>query len=111
MVINLPILKDHEMAGITFSMKNMYGVVDRPFLLHPNNCNPGVADVNAIPAVRAKVWFTVGDAISSVYDGGPGFRPDRAPARRSGSANARSSGTQARLHCHGGRRGAPAGDK
>ncbi|MGD1063924.1 MAG: DUF362 domain-containing protein [Terracidiphilus sp.] len=77
MVINLPILKDHDMAGITFSMKNMYGVVDRPFLLHGNNCNPGVADLNAIPAVRAKVWFTIGDAISSVYDGGPGFRPER----------------------------------
>jgi len=77
MVINLPILKDHEMAGITFSMKNMCGVVDRPFLLHANNCNPGVADLNAIPAVREKVWFTVGDAISSVYDGGPGFRPER----------------------------------
>ncbi len=30
MVINLPILKDHEMAGVTFSMKNMYGVVQRP---------------------------------------------------------------------------------
>lgn len=77
MVINLPILKDHEMAGITFSMKNMYGVVDKPFLLHGNNCNPGVADVNAIPVVREKVWFTIGDAISSVYDGGPGFRPER----------------------------------
>jgi len=77
MVINLPILKDHEMAGITFSMKNMYGVVDRPFLLHGNNCNPGVADVNAIPAMREKVWFTIGDAISSVYDGGPGFHPER----------------------------------
>jgi uncharacterized protein (DUF362 family) len=77
MVINLPILKDHEMAGITFSMKNMYGVVDRPFLLHGNNCNPGVADVNAIAAVRDKVWFTIGDALSSVYDGGPGFRPER----------------------------------
>ena len=77
MVINLPILKDHEMAGITFSMKNMYGVVDKPFLLHPNNCNPGVADVNAIPAVREKVWFTIGDAISSVYDGGPAFHPER----------------------------------
>lgn len=77
MVINLPILKDHEMAGITFSMKNMYGVVDKPFLLHANNCNPGVADVNAIPAVRQKVWFTIGDAISSVYDGGPEFHPER----------------------------------
>jgi len=77
MVINLPILKDHELAGVTFSMKNMYGVVDKPFLLHGNNCNPGVADVNAIPVVREKVWFTVGDALSSVYDGGPGFRPER----------------------------------
>lgn len=77
MVINLPILKDHEMAGITFSMKNMYGVVDKPFVLHGNKCNPGVADLNAIPTVRDKVWFTIGDAISSVYDGGPGFHPER----------------------------------
>jgi len=77
MVVNLPILKDHGMAGITFSMKNMYGVLDKPALLHPNNCNPGVADINAIPAVRDKVRFTIGDAISSVYDGGPGFHPER----------------------------------
>jgi len=77
MVINLPILKDHQLAGVTFSMKNMYGVVDKPFLLHANGCNPGVADLNAIPEIREKVWFTVGDAISSVYDGGPGFHPER----------------------------------
>ena len=49
MVINLPILKDHQMAGVTFSMKNMYGVVDRPNTLHANSCNPGVADLNAFP--------------------------------------------------------------
>ena len=77
MVINLPILKDHGGAGITFSMKNMYGVVDKPFTLHANNCNPGVADLNCVPAVRGKVSFTIGDAISSVYDGGPGFHPER----------------------------------
>ena len=73
MVINLPILKDHQMAGVTFSMKNMYGVVDKPFWLHANGCNPAVADLNCIPEIREKVWFTVGDAISSVYDGGPAF--------------------------------------
>jgi uncharacterized protein (DUF362 family) len=77
MVINLPILKDHEIAGVTFSMKNMYGVVDKPFLLHGGNCNPGVADLNAVPTVREKVWLTIGDAISSVYDGGPEFHPER----------------------------------
>ena len=27
--------------------------------------------------VRNKVWFTIGDAISSVYDGGPAFHPER----------------------------------
>jgi uncharacterized protein (DUF362 family) len=77
MVINLPILKDHEMAGVTFSMKNMYGVVRRPNELHGGGCNPGVADLNCIPVVRRKVRFTIGDAMTSVYDGGPGFHPER----------------------------------
>jgi uncharacterized protein (DUF362 family) len=77
MVINLPILKDHDLAGVTFAMKNMYGVVQRPFELHGNGCNPGVADLNCVPAIREKVRFTIGDALSSVYDGGPSFHPER----------------------------------
>ena len=76
MVINLPILKDHEMAGVTFSMKNMYGVVDRPDHLHANNCNPAVADLNCIPAIRNKVRLTIGDALTSVCQGGPVFHPE-----------------------------------
>jgi len=77
MVINMPILKDHEGAGVTFAMKNMYGVVDKPFTLHANHCNPAVADLNCIPVIRNKVRFTIGDAMSSVFDGGPGFHPER----------------------------------
>lgn len=77
MVIGLPILKDHSMAGVTFAMKNMYGVVDRPQDLHATNCNPAVADLNCIPVIRQKVRFTIGDAMTSVYDGGPGFHPER----------------------------------
>ena len=77
MVIGLPILKDHSMAGVTFAMKNMYGVVERPNELHANGCNPSVADLNCIPTIREKVRFTIGDAMSSVYDGGPGFHPER----------------------------------
>lgn len=74
-VISMPILKDHEGAGVTFTMKNMYGVIDKPFLLHSNACNPGVADLNALPTIRNKVRFTIGDALTSVCDGGPGFYP------------------------------------
>ncbi|MGA2673842.1 MAG: DUF362 domain-containing protein [Terracidiphilus sp.] len=77
MVIGLPILKDHSMSGVTFAMKNMYGVVQRPNELHGGGCNPGVADLNCIPVVREKVRFTIGDAMTSVYDGGPGFHPER----------------------------------
>jgi uncharacterized protein (DUF362 family) len=76
MVINLPILKDHSMAGVTFAMKSMYGVVERPQDLHANGCNPGVADLNAMPVVRDKIKLTIGDAMSSVYEGGPGFHPE-----------------------------------
>ena len=57
MVINLPILKDHEGAGVTFAMKNMYGVVDKPYTLHANHCNPGVADLNCIPVIREKCGY------------------------------------------------------
>jgi uncharacterized protein (DUF362 family) len=77
MVIGLPILKDHSMSGVTFAMKNMFGVLERPQDLHKDGCNPGVADINRVPVVREKVRFTIGDAISSVYDGGPGFHPER----------------------------------
>ena len=76
MVINLPILKDHNEAGVTFSMKNMYGVVQRPDQLHGHNCNPSLPELNCISAVREKVRFTIGDAISSVYEGGPVFHPE-----------------------------------
>lgn len=76
MVINVPILKDHSMAGVTFAMKNMYGVVERPQDLHAGGCNPGVADLNAFPVIQQKIKLTIGDAMTSVYEGGPGFRPE-----------------------------------
>jgi uncharacterized protein (DUF362 family) len=76
MVINLPILKDHSMSGLTFAMKNMYGVIERPQDLHGGGCNPGVADLNAFPVIRQKFKLTIGDAMTSVYEGGPGFRPE-----------------------------------
>lgn len=74
-VINVPILKDHTSAGVTFAMKNMYGVIQRPFFLHGNGCNPAIADLNCFPTIRQKVRLTIGDAMSSIYEGGPVFHP------------------------------------
>jgi len=75
-VINLPVLKDHYMTGVTFSMKNMYGVIQQPNELHANGCNPAIADLNSIPVIRQKVRFIIGDAITSMYEGGPRFKPE-----------------------------------
>lgn len=74
-VINVPILKHHGMSGMTMAMKNMYGVIKNPQEQHGGGCNPYVADLNAIPEIRRKVRFIVGDIFTSAYQGGPGFRP------------------------------------
>lgn len=75
-VINVPLLKHHSMSGMTMSMKNMYGVIDNPRDCHANGCNPGVADVAMLPTIRKKVHFTIADATTCCYEGGPGFRPE-----------------------------------
>jgi uncharacterized protein (DUF362 family) len=77
-MINLPILKDHEGAGVTLAMKNMYGVNENPRDLHDNNCCPYIADLNMIPAIKNKFRLVIADAMMGCYEGGPGFRPQYA---------------------------------
>jgi uncharacterized protein (DUF362 family) len=74
--INVPVLKNHGMSGVTMAMKNMYGVIHNPNQMHGTSCNPYIADLNMIPAIRDKVRFVIGDMITAVYEGGPGYRPE-----------------------------------
>jgi uncharacterized protein (DUF362 family) len=75
-VINLPVLKNHDHAGVTMALKNMYGVINNPNTLHGTACDPYIADLNMIPQIRQKVRFVVGDMLTGLYDGGPGYRPE-----------------------------------
>jgi len=75
-LINVPVLKDHDGAGITAALKNMYGVVHNPNKYHPNGCNPYVADVNMLPEIWSKTRLHICDAITACYEGGPGFKPE-----------------------------------
>jgi uncharacterized protein (DUF362 family) len=77
-VINMPVLKNHNLAGVTMAMKNMYGVINNPNAMHGTACNPSIADLNMIPAIRQKVRFVVGDMMTAVYEGGPSYRPEYA---------------------------------
>jgi len=75
-LINVPVLKDHDGAGVTIALKNMYGVIHNPNKYHPNGCDPYIADVNMLPEIRTKLRLTICDATSACYEGGPSFKPE-----------------------------------
>jgi len=74
-VINLPVLKDHGIAGVTIGLKSMFGAIHNPNKYHVNVCNPYVADVNMLPPIRRKVRLHICDATTAQYEGGPSFMP------------------------------------
>ena len=74
-VINLPVLKDHGIVGVTMALKNMFGAIHNPNKYHPNAGDPYVADVNMLPPIRQKVRLTICEAITAQYEGGPTFMP------------------------------------
>ncbi len=75
-LINLPVLKDHDGAGVTIGLKNMYGVIHNPNKYHPNGCDPYVADLNMLPEIRTRLRLTICDATTAMYEGGPAFKPE-----------------------------------
>ncbi|MBM3333131.1 DUF362 domain-containing protein [Candidatus Sumerlaeota bacterium] len=74
-MINVPILKDHNVAGLAVSMKNLYGIIDNPNRYHGNNCDPYIADIADLPIVREKMRLIVCDAIYAQYEAGPTYYP------------------------------------
>lgn len=71
--INLPVLKDHSLAGLSAGLKNMYGAIHNPNKYHANNCDPFAADINNLEPIRKKHRLTIIDAMRVQYDNGPGF--------------------------------------
>ncbi len=75
-LINVPLLKDHDSAGVTMALKNIYGVIHNPNKYHPNGCNPYIADLNMLPEIRSKMRLTICDATTACFEGGPGYKPE-----------------------------------
>jgi uncharacterized protein (DUF362 family) len=75
-LINVPVLKDHDGAGVTIALKNMYGVIHNPNKYHPNGCDPYIADLNMLPEIRSRMRLTICDATTASYEGGPGYKPE-----------------------------------
>jgi len=74
-LINLPVLKDHDGAGVTIALKNMYGAIHNPNKYHPNAGDPYIADVNMLEPIRRKVRLHICEGINAQYEGGPSYMP------------------------------------
>ena len=74
-VINIPVLKDHGIAGVTVSLKNMFGAIHNPNKYHLDVGDPYIADVNMLRAIRQKTRLVVCDATTAQYEGGPSYLP------------------------------------
>jgi hypothetical protein len=75
-LINVPVLKDHEYAGLTAALKNHFGCIHNPEDFHMFKCDPAVADVNSHPDIKEKQRIIIADAVNILCDGGPSFRAD-----------------------------------
>ena len=73
-IINVPVLKDHDLAGVSLGMKNFYGAIHNPNKYHDNNCDPYVADLCAHRFIKNKLRLVVCDALKGQYHGGPASR-------------------------------------
>jgi hypothetical protein len=80
-VINLPVLKHHQSAGVTIALKNMsHGFVNNVNRSHitptANACGVFIPSVVSLPVIRQKVVLHIVDAVKASYHGGPGGRPE-----------------------------------
>jgi uncharacterized protein (DUF362 family) len=76
-LVNLPVLKDHQSAGVTLALKNLsHGLVNNVSRSHGtsslNACGSFIPAVVAMPVIREKVVLNILDGVKGLYHGGPG---------------------------------------
>lgn len=72
-VINLALLKDHGLAGVTLCLKNLaFGVTTNNARFHgPAHIGPFIADICARPEVNKKTVLHILDGLEGCFDSGP----------------------------------------
>lgn len=64
-LINIPILKQHGYAGISFAMKNHFGTFDRPGRFH-GSMGLALPGLNALQPIRDRTRLIIGDTLKVV---------------------------------------------
>ncbi len=73
-LINVPVLKHHEMAGISGCLKNLaFGSVDNTRRFHgkPIYCNPAIAEIMEHKVLKDKLTLNIVDGLVASFDRGP----------------------------------------
>src|SRR5512141_1601820 len=63
-LINMPVLKSHMIAAMTYSLKNHFGTVSNPGGLH-GSIDAKIDGLNALPEIKEKTRLIVGDALEA----------------------------------------------
>jgi hypothetical protein len=73
-VINVPNPKHHPITDFTGALKNIsYAnntIMEGPGRFHGNNCDPYIADINALDVVREKVRLHLCNGLKGIFDRG-----------------------------------------
>ncbi len=66
-LINIPIVKQHGMAGYSFALKNHYGTINNPSAFHyGQELRRGLAEISSLVPIKDKTRLIVGDALTVV---------------------------------------------
>ena len=79
-LINLPVLKHHQSAGVTIALKNLsHGLSNNVNRSHlsptANACGVFIPSVVNLPVLRQKAVLHICDAVKASWHGGPGAKP------------------------------------
>jgi hypothetical protein len=65
-LINMPVLKSHKYAGISFAMKNHYGTIPNPWDFHHGaQIKHGLAELNTLPPIKDRTRLVIGDVLTA----------------------------------------------
>jgi hypothetical protein len=73
-LINVPIFKAHNIAGLTFAMKNHYGTIPNPQSYHSGRTMAqGMPALNALPPIYERTRLIVGDLLAGCIHPGRAY--------------------------------------
>ncbi len=71
--INVGVLKQHDIAGVSVALKNLTGCISNMYDYHADACDPYVADVAAIPEIRERTRLHIIDGLTAQAKLGPEY--------------------------------------